>query len=68
LLEDLDVKCRVYGDNWYEELRNALQLKNDKEADKVHWITDENLRAFFKAEGDKDELKRLTTAAGKGMY
>jgi hypothetical protein len=67
-LEDLDVGCRVYGSSWYEELRNILQLKNDRDADKVHWSADENLRAFFKTEGNIDELKRLSTAAGKGVY
>jgi hypothetical protein len=27
----------------------------------VHWSADENLRAFFKTEGNIDELKRLST-------
>jgi KAP family P-loop domain len=69
LLENLDRGCKADKKYWHEELKLILQLKNDKEADKVHWITDENLRSFFKDEGDiKDELKRLSAAAGRGVY
>jgi len=69
LLEDLDQICQTSKKDWLVELKAILQLKNDKEADKIHWITDENLRAFFKAEGNiADQQKRLSASAGRGVY
>jgi hypothetical protein len=64
ILENLGASSTDQND-WQKNVERALNAKSDS----VVWVGDDELRRFFKHEGElKEKSERLSAAAGKGIY
>jgi len=62
-LEDIGRRCSNQNE-WQNRAESDLQLR----AEIAPWIRDEDIRKFFKREGNLSPDKRLSTSAGLGLY
>ncbi len=65
-LERLE-KCSTEED-WYNKLKEVLQIKVDDNNNNVNWINDKSLQEFFKRESTLYKNEPLSSGAGLGVY